>query len=306
MQHLDYGVPTDKCASTVRLGIDKGFFREEGIDLKVKVVYGGPPLARAYDQGELQFGEIGSPPGTMFIGRGYDFKVVGGALRRKAHMYLCVGKHIDSWEGLRGKRLGMLSRGSCPEWYMRAMLVERGLDPETHVEWVGLNDEYARVVDVMREGRIDAFLAVEPAPSVAEMEGLVNVWGAVYNEPSLPQYQWIIHVAKPSFIAKEPTLIEAALRACRRSAHYASEHVDEWAAFGARHYDIDERTMRRSIDRELPHMHLDGQVDLAGLDEMIKLQQRLGAITRPMKAADICDLRFVPDASQPVKAAVPA
>ena len=25
----------------------------------------------------------------------------------------------------------------------------------------------------------------------------------------------------------------------------------------------------------LPHMHLDGQVDMPGLDEMIKLQQRL-------------------------------
>jgi hypothetical protein len=27
---------------------------------------------------------------------------------------------------------------------------------------------------------------------------------------------------------------------------------------------------------------------------MIKLQQRLGAITRPMAAAEICDLRFAP------------
>jgi NitT/TauT family transport system substrate-binding protein len=195
------------------MGIERGFFRDEGIELEVKVVYGGPPLAAAYNCGDLEFGEIGSPPGTMFIAAGYDFKVVGGALRRKAHMYLCVGKHIESWEALRGKRLGMLSRGSCPEWFMRAMLLERGLDPENHLEWVGLNDEYARVVDVMREGRIDAFLAVEPAPSVAEMEGLVNVWGAVYDEPSLPQYQWIVHVAKPALLEKEPAVDAAALRA---------------------------------------------------------------------------------------------
>lgn len=294
MRKLDYGVPTDKCAATVRLGIERGFFRDEGIDLAVRVVYGGPPLAAAYDAGELQLGEIGSPPGTMFMARGYDFKVVGGALRRKAHMYLCVGKHIRSWEELRGKRLGLLSRGSCPEWFMRAMLIERGLDPEHHVEYVGLSDEYARVVDVLREGRIDAFLAVEPAPSVAEAAGLVDVWGAVYDEPSLPQYQWIIHVAKPGFIEREPALLEATLRACRRSAHYAAAHVDEWADFGTRHYGIPRAAMRASIDRELPHMHLDGQVDLDGLDEMISLQQRLGAITRPLAASDICDLRFVP------------
>ncbi len=299
MQKLKYGVPTDKCASTVRLGIEKGFFRDEGIDLDVQVVYGGPPLAAAYDRGALEFGEIGSPPGTMFMSRGYDFKVVGGAVRRKAHMYLCVDKRIEDWEGLQGKRLGLLSRGSCPEWFMRAMLVERGFDPENHLQYVGLDDEYARVVDVFREGRIDAFLAVEPAPSVAECAGLVNVWGAVYDEASLPQYQWIIHVAKPRFIERQAKLLEAVLRGCRRSAHYAASNLDEWADFGARHYGISRSAMDRAIHREAPHLHLDGQVDMAGLAEMIKLQQRLGAIESELEVASICDLRFVPDSSAP-------
>ena len=78
---LDYGVPTDKCAVTVRLGIQKGFFRDEGIDLSVRVVFGGPPLAAAYDSGQLQFGEIGSPPGVAAISRGADFKIVGSGRR---------------------------------------------------------------------------------------------------------------------------------------------------------------------------------------------------------------------------------
>ena len=42
-------------------------------------------------------------------------------------------------------------------------------------------------------------------------------------------------------------------------------------------------------------MHLDGQLDLKGLDEMIKLQGRLGAIGRPITAAEISDLRFMPN-----------
>ncbi len=291
---LAYGVPTDKCAITVRLGVEKGFFRDEGIDLQVQVVYGGPPLAAAYHSGALEFGEIGSPPATMWISRGYDFKVVGGALRRKAHMYLCVSKDISSWEDLRGRRLGLLSRGSCPEWFMRAMLVNRGLDPESHLEYVGLSERYAHVVDIFRAREIDAFLAVEPAPSVAEVEGLVNVWGAVYDEPSLPQYQWIVHVAKPRFIAREPELLKAALRACKRSAHYAVEHVDEWIQYGQDHYGISELAMSRAVHRELPHLHLDGQVDLNGLEEMIRLQQRLGAIKGPFEVQQITDLHFVP------------
>jgi ABC-type nitrate/sulfonate/bicarbonate transport system substrate-binding protein len=54
---LEYGTPTDKNSLTVRLGIEKGFFQDEGIDLSVRVIFGGPPLAAAYDSNELQFGE---------------------------------------------------------------------------------------------------------------------------------------------------------------------------------------------------------------------------------------------------------
>jgi NitT/TauT family transport system substrate-binding protein len=301
MYQLNYGAPTDKCAFTVRLGIEKGFFRDEGIDLAVQVVYGGPPLAAAYNSGELKFGEIGSPPGVMFIDQGYDFRIVGGAVRRRANMYLCVDKKIKDWDQLKGKRVGLLSRGSCPEWFLRGMLVERGLDPDHHFEYVGLQEEYAKVVDVFRSGRIDAFLAVEPAPSVAEAAGLVDVWGAVYDEPALPQYQWIVHVAKPSMIEKEPTLIQAALRAARRSAHYGATHVDEWVDRASHHFNIEPDVMRRAVERELPRMHLDGQIDMQGLDEMIKLQRSLGAVTGPITAEGICDLRFLPDPASPVQ-----
>jgi NitT/TauT family transport system substrate-binding protein len=300
MYRLEYGVPTDKCALSVRLGIEKNFFKDEGIDLSVRVVFGGPPLAAAYNSGSLQLGEIGSPPAVAHISRGFDFRIVGGGLRRKAHMYLCVRRSIRSWGGLKGKRLGLLSRGSCPEWFMRGMLVARGFDPETHVDYVGLLDEYPRVVDILREGKIDAFLCGEPAPSVAEQEGLADVWCAVLEEPSLPQYQWIVHVAKPAFVEKEPELVRATLRACRRSGHYAAANMDELIDFGVMQFSISRPAVDRAIRREAPHLHLDGQVDMQGLGEIIKLQDKLGAITKQITAEGVCDLRFVPDVRDPV------
>jgi NitT/TauT family transport system substrate-binding protein len=297
MYRLEYGVPTDKCALSVRLGIENGFFRDEGIDLSVRVVFSGPAIAAAYDSGDLQLGEIGSPPAVAHISSGFDFRIIGGGLRRKAHMYLCVGKSIRTWEELKGKRLGLLSRGSCPEWFMRGMLKARGFDPETHVQYVGLLKDYPRVVEMFREGRIDAFLCGEPAPSVAELEGLVDVWCAVLDEPSLPQVQWIVQVAKPAFVEKEPELVRATLRACSRSGHYAARNVDEWVDFGARQFGIARPAADRAIRRELPHLHLDGQVDMDGLQEIIQLQDSLGAIVKPISAESISDLRFVPQVS---------
>ena len=142
VRKLSYGVPTDKCAITVRLGIEKGFFSDEGIDLDVQVVYGGPPLAAAYDSGQLQMGEIGSPPGVKAISEGARFRVVGGGLRRKAHMYFGFTKDIPvgNWNALAGKRVGLLSRGSCPEWFLRGILKSNGMDADRHLQFVGLLD----------------------------------------------------------------------------------------------------------------------------------------------------------------------
>jgi len=79
---------------------------------------------------------------------------------RKAHMYFGARPGIESWEDMKGKRIGLLTRGSCPEWFIRGMLVARGLDPDNHLIYVGLHEEYPRIAYVLSEGRIDAGIMV--------------------------------------------------------------------------------------------------------------------------------------------------
>ena len=289
MKSLTYGAPTDKCGITVRLGVEKGFFRDEGIDLEVKVIYGGPELAAAYSSASIPIGEMGSPPCITAISKGANLMIVGSGVRRKAHMYLAVRSDIEGWQNLKGKRIGLLSRGSCPEWFLRAMLLARGMDPEKDVSFVGLSSDYARVVEVVREGRIDAALAVEPAISEGEAEGLFKVWGAVYEDPAVPQIQWIVRVGNRDFVRRERPLVDAVLRACRRSSRFAADNVDEWIDFSARHYRLPRQVMAKAVHRDLPHLHFDGDLDLAGLRQVVDLQRKLGAVNRPLELKDILD-----------------
>ena len=60
---LTYGLPTDRCGLQLRLGVEKGFFCEEGIDLELRVIFGGPEIAAELDAGRLLVGELGAPPG---------------------------------------------------------------------------------------------------------------------------------------------------------------------------------------------------------------------------------------------------
>lgn len=297
MRTIEYGRPTDKAAIGVQMGIDRGFFRDEGIDLRIRTVYGGPELAATYDSGELLFGQIGSPPGVTAIAHGARFRIVGGGMRRAAHMYLGVRSDIGSYEELKGRRIGILSRGSCAEWFLRNILLNQGLDPDRDIEIVPLAGVYPRLLDEIRDGRIDGALTIEPNLALGETLGILKVWRAVYDEPNLPRVQWAIRVANTGFIEKEPELLRALLRACRRSTQYALAHPAEWQAFIVERYGIDPDSAAVAAGRELPQMHGDGEIDLDGLQTIVDLQRRLGAIEGPLNAADLVDLRFLPEAA---------
>src|SRR3990172_5814618 len=103
MHRLDYGIPQDKTGLQLRLGVDKGFFRDEGIDLNIRVIFGGPEIAAAYDSGELKFGEFGTPPATTALSRGARFRIIGGGVRRRALSSLVGRPEIQYWADLRGK-----------------------------------------------------------------------------------------------------------------------------------------------------------------------------------------------------------
>ena len=45
--NVEYGIPTDKEALPLRLGIERGFFRDEGLDLSLKVDLRRPRDRRA-------------------------------------------------------------------------------------------------------------------------------------------------------------------------------------------------------------------------------------------------------------------
>ena len=291
---LEYGIPTDKESPLLRLGIERGFFRDEGFDLQLKTIFGGPEIARAYDSGALKIGEIGSPPAITAIAHGSRFRIVASNAKRRAVQYFVAAPTIRDWRDLRGKSAAALSIGSCSYWFMREVLQSHGLNPDADVNIVGLGPRYPQVVDLFRSGELSGAVLSEPNVSIGEEAGAFRVMQALTDAAYCPDMQWGLVVAGPDTIAREPELIRAVLRASRKSYRYAAEHPDEWVDFGAKHFGITRETMQRSIDREIAGLHFDGEVDMPGLQQAIDLQVRLGAIEKPLRAEDIVDLRFLP------------
>ena len=299
---LTYGVPTDRCGLQLRLGVEKGFFRDEAIDLELRVVFGGPEIAAELDAGRLLVGELGAPPGLTAMANRARFKIIGSGVRRGAVLYFVVCKQFSTFADLKRARLGVLSKGSCSDWYMRELLRHRGLDPEADVTIVALGQRYPEVLTLLSDGDLDGTIIAEPHVSIGEVAGHFNVWLGVNACDFAPRMQWTIMVANDDLLLHEPDLIRGVLSACRRSYRYAAKHREEWADFGARYFRIPRGIMTRSIERELPDLHFDCEVDVEGLAAAIALQQRLGSVPASVRLSDIVDPRFTVIGAQPAAA----
>ena len=297
MQKLDYGVPSDKVGMDIRFGIMKGFFADEGLDLNVRIVFGGPEIAAMYESGELKIGEIGTPPATTALAQGATFKIIGSGVRRRALQYFVVRSDVLSWSDLKGKGVGALSKGSCSYWFARLVLYKNGIDPDKDVRVVGLGSQYAHVVDLLESGELHGAVISEPNISMGETRGALHVLKALTEPEFCPTMQWMVVVANREFLARTPELVAAVLRASRRSYHYVAANPKGFAEFCAAHLGTDTSTILVSIERERTDMHPDCEIDMDGLNLAIDLQQRLGAFDKPMRARDIVDLRFLPRAA---------
>ena len=293
---IEYGVPTDREGLQLRLGVEKGFFREEGLDFSLKVVFGGPEIAAEYNSGRLKIGEMGTPPALTAIATGYRFRIVGSSVRRGAVQYLVAHPRLHTWKDLAGCKLAALTIGSCSYWFMRELLIHNGLDPDKDLTIVGLGARYPDVVDLIRTGVLDGAVISEPNVTIGEHAGIFRVWAGLAEADFVPRLQWCVFVANNTVLEEEPALVEAALRACRHSYRYAAGNPDEWAAFGARYFGVDRAIMQRAIAREINSLHFDCEIDVAGLRAAIALQQKLGAFDRELGLRDVGDFRFQPPA----------
>ncbi len=290
---LKFGVANDSGAPNVRFGIAKGMFAEEGLDLSLHRVFGGPELARELTEGRVEIGEFGSPPALTALARGGNFKIIAGGTRQKIMLKLGVRSDIKSFAELKGARVGLLSRGSCDEWIAKEMWRRNGLDPDTDIDFVALGDKHPRMTEWMRERRIEAMLGGEPGLSAAEAKGDLRIWENGWDY--LPKYQWGVMVARPDFIAAHPDRVRSVVRGAVRAIRHGAEHPDEWAAFFAEYYGVPLAVSRRVVAQDFALLERNAQLDLEGLEKAIELQYALGAIPRRLRVEDIVDLRFVPE-----------
>lgn len=276
------------------MALSRGFFEEEGINLRLQTVPGGDALAEAMGRGEIQLGRMGTPPFLTAVGKGaLSAKVVASSvIGNLQHFFFVVRPEIEELTQLRGRAVGVLSCGSCDGHLMRLELRRAGLDPDRDVTYRELWADYGKI-ERLASGELAAQLLVEPQVSLGELRGILRVVEPVSRAE--PRFQWGLLVARTDFVAEQPDLLRRLLRAYLRGAAYCVAHPEDTKVLvGACSPEYDSRVIELAMTRTLAQWNVTGEVDIPGLTIAIETMVSLGAVHQRLDAATLVDTRALP------------
>jgi NitT/TauT family transport system substrate-binding protein len=282
MERIIWGVPSFWIERfPLYYGRRKGFFAKRGIDLEIRYYWGGPELAAAVSKGGVWIGEMGLPPFLTAVSDGLPARAVGSSVVQQLDHYLVARPGISKMTDLLGRRIGILSAGSCDDYFVRSMLEASGLDPETDVTLVPLGTAYGDLrcfspSPASGIPRVEAGFLVEPFVARAERLGRVRILAVVRDY--FPRYQWGIILARSDVLEAKIDLIHRAIDGFRASCRGILEHSDEAASFGAQVFRIPKEDFRRALLRDLEHWELDARLDVEGMENCLRIQKETGCV----------------------------
>jgi NitT/TauT family transport system substrate-binding protein len=211
------------------LGADKGFFREEGIDVSFRPFAGGAEVIPQIIGGDVHFA-FGNPVSLAFAQqRGIELRYVtegvqGGSSERDSTNGLIVHEDSDirSVRDLAGKTFAVNVLQSLGEVTIMTALEKAGVDT-SKLKFVEV--PFPDMLPALERRQFDVAWLPEPFVSQAVAAGhrkLLDPMVATYPRLTLSGY-----FGSAKFIEENGDLVERFQRAMNRSLDYAAAHEDE-------------------------------------------------------------------------------
>lgn len=203
-----------------------GYFEEAGLDLTLVTTEGGGKHIAAVLAGDAQ-AYIGGPEHIAFVlAKGGEQLKAVVALSNRANAFLVAGTGVEVPEGvpfveqIRGKKVGVGTRGGTGYSIMLYLLEQAGMDPRSDVTLVEIANEAGQLA-AMQAGAIDMAMVTEPMITKGVQEG---VWQAPFasmpNELGL--FAWTTLNVPQTLIESDPSLVEAMVDATLKGLAYVT------------------------------------------------------------------------------------
>lgn len=214
---ITIGLPvTTSTLLPLYLAEEEGFFKNEGLNVKLVSFRGGSSMVMGMVADSVQVG-FGAMTGVMAgINAGQDLSVFYAGFNMAIFDWYAVPK-IKSFKEVAGKRIGVSTYGSSTDFLTRYALKINGINPKSGAQIIQGGASAGRIA-AMDSGQLDVNIFAPPETYVAKERG----YSVILKQTDLaPDYPYHVFFASKPFIEQNPNTIRAILRGVIRGVRLA-------------------------------------------------------------------------------------
>ncbi|MBM2805734.1 MAG: transporter substrate-binding protein [Deltaproteobacteria bacterium] len=263
-----------------------GYYRDEGLNVEIIAMPGGL-ATQALVAGDLHFSTSSGSSLNASL-RGIKLKVVYVNLDRPLYKILSWRDDIRKVADLRGKGIGIASRGDTMEGAANLMLRQHGMDPVRDVIWVALGTGgrvtslAAKAVDSAVLGFADSLRMQTRGFAVHEVANIGKEIKMLYTGLA----------ASEEMVVKRPDLVRRFLRATVKGREFVKRFKAQSLALGKKYDKSPDDVRSADYDATMEMMTADGTEDLETQKSDIETAKRMLNIQKDVPVEQIFDFRF--------------
>ncbi len=269
-------------------GIERGFYRAEGIDLLYVSIRADLGI-KAMLAGEIDY-IYSAGTALRAAVRGVPVKALSFDFYKVFHS-LMARPEIKSALDLKGKKVAVSSFGATADLSARVSLRAIGLDPAKDVAILALGPDAIRYAAI-QSGAVQASIMPLPWNVRMKREGYNELFyaGKVFHQPLTGL------MTTTDKIEKHPDQVRRTLRAFMRSSRALKDEKKEFLSFVQKKLGIAPDVAEEAYGYLIDAMSQDGFVEDALLQTMLDDERKLAGVAKSISAGEVVDYRFLREA----------
>lgn len=212
------------------VAIEKGYFKEVGIDIELILTAGADKVTAAVLSGDADIGFCGSE-GTIYVynAKEKDYLKTFAQLTQKDGSFLVSREKIDNFtlNDLKGKSVIGGRAGGMPEMTFEWALKQNGIDPKNDLE-IDTSIAFAAMGGAFISGQGDFVTLFEPNALEIEQQGYGYVVASIGELGGVVPYT--SYSARGSYIEKNSELISNFTKAIQKGLDFVHNSSDKEVA----------------------------------------------------------------------------
>lgn len=283
-EKIVFSIPSRSIASIdLYIAKEKGFFREEGLDVDLVQIRGNVAIAAALS------GQVHASNGVGTVIRAMErsdlpLKTLTVSLKRNL-FWLVARPNIKSIAALKNKRIGTTTLGGSQHTAAARLLRKGGLDPEKDVTVIVGGDVPAQLQSLIA-GAIDAAALSPPTVILARDKYNMTVLGSAMEDLVNLQNGTAV---TDKLLAERRDLIRHILRARAKAGRYFFENEQGTSEILAKFQRVEYGVALESYRISKPAFTTQGIPSDKETEEFLKTDAELLKLPKPVAAAKIFD-----------------